>query len=365
MKNLMYRLFALFFNLSRILPVHKNRISFLAPHPGGEHDSLGVFASYLRNKGDYDIRKIDVPRSGIASYIGFFLNKSRILATSGYIFLNDNFMPLADLKISPKTKVVQFWHGEGAFKKFNLMTELEPEIREREIRCSEKLDYITCSSEKITGIYAESFGVERDKILPAGSPRLDYLIDCNDKEKLREEFDTRHPECRGKKLVLYAPTFRETPEKDRELLEGTDAGYFNEKAGDEYSLIIKLHPRIHSACVPGNATDVTGEDISSLTLISDILVTDYSSVCMDFAYLGKPCVFYAFDLEEYEKERDFCFGYEDYVPGPVIKDFRELPDTIKNPFSPASMQSFREFNFDYTDNKNCERIYERIFRASS
>ena len=119
--------------------------------------------------------------------------------------------------------------------------------------------------------------------------------------------------------------------------------------------------------MPSGAIDVTsGYPINDLTLICDILITDYSSVCMDFALLSKPCVFFAFDLEEYEKERSFYFDYESYVPGTVAYDFTQVIEAIKNLRNDEEkLRRFRDFNFDYIDRENTRRIFETVISANS
>lgn len=376
MKNLFYSLYALFFNISRIFPIKKNRVALVAPHNGGSNDSLGVLKAFLEEKGGYDIvfistNDLKLDFSGISALIksclkaaGFFTFKAKALATSKFVFLNDNFMPMASLKFSKEAVVTQLWHAEGAFKRFGLSAPLTEEIREREKRCSERLDYVVCTSKNVVPIYAEAFGVDESKILPLGSPRTDRLFN-NDIEKLRAEFDRKHPECKEKKLILFAPTFRDSAEKDAALLSGIDTEKFSRELPG-YALLTKLHPHIHSSKPIDGATDVTKEDIGMLTLICDSVITDYSSVCMDFALLSKPCFFYAFDLEEYEDERSFYFDYESYVPGPVAKDFDTLIENIKNPRnSEEKLHSFRDFNFDYIDSDNTKRIFENIISANS
>ena len=87
---------------------------------------------------------------------------------------------------------------------------------------------------------------------------------------------------------------------------------------------------------------------------------------MDFALLGKPCIFYAFDLESYEKERSFYYDYENYVPGTVAKDFAAVVETIKNPRNDGEkLRRFRDFNFDYIDCKNTKRIFEKVISGTS
>lgn len=378
MKKLFYSLYALFFNISRIFPVKKNKIAFVAPHHGGEADSLGILRSYAEKKGGFDIVTISTSAlhlnySSVGALVssaikaaGFFTVKAKALATSKYVFLNDNFMPMASLKFSKDAVITQLWHAEGAFKKFGLSAPLTDDVREREKKCSEKLTYIVCSSKNVAPIYAEAFGVDESKILTLGTPRIDMLLCGRDAEKIREDFDGMHPECKGKKLVLYAPTFRDDPETDKNIVSHIDADAFNNALGEEYSLLIKLHPQIHSGKAVEGTVDVTqGHDINDLTLICDILITDYSSVCMDFALLSKPCVFFAFDLESYEKERSFYFDYKSYVPGPVVSDFGSVIEEIKNPRkSEEKLRSFRDFNFDYIDCNNTERIFERIISSN-
>ena len=379
MKKLFYSLYALFFNASRLLfPLKKNRIAFVAPHHGGNADSLGILRSYAEEKGGYDIvtistsdLKIDLSSarnavSSVLKAIGFFTVKAKALATAKYVFLNDNFMPMASLNFSKEAVITQLWHAEGAFKKFGLSAPLTDDVREREKKCSEKLTYIICSSKNVVPIYAEAFGVDENKILPLGTPRIDMLLCGRDVNKIRADFDSKHPECKGKKLVLYAPTFRDDPETDKNIVTNIDADLFNSKLGEEYSLIIKLHPQIHSGKAVKGAVDVTeGHDINDLTLICDVLITDYSSVCMDFALLSKPCIFFAFDLEAYKKERSFYFEYENYVPGPVIRDFSSVTEEIKNPRkNEEKLRSFRDFNFDYIDCNNTERVFERIISST-
>lgn len=378
MKKLFYWLYALFFNLCRILPVKETRVAFVAPHNGGEKDSLGILRSYIEAKGGYEIitistRDLRLDTSGIKALAascckaaGFFTVKAKALATSKYVFLNDNFMPMASLKFSKKAVVTQLWHAEGAFKKFGLSAPLTDDVRLREEKCSQNLTYVICTSKNVVPVYAQAFGVDESKVLPLGAPRIDTLLAKKDVDSIRSEFDKIHPECKGKKLILYAPTFRDDPETDKNIVNNIDIDLFRRELGDGYALLVKLHPQIHSAKSTEGTVDVTDGDINELTLICDMLITDYSSVCMDFALLDKPCVFFAFDLDEYEKERSFYYSYESYVPGRVARDFGQVVDAIKNPRNDGEkLRRFRDFNFDFVDCENTKRIYERVISGIS
>lgn len=378
LKKFFYSLYSLFFKIFRLFPVKENRICFLAPHNGGKHDSLSEMKRFVDEKGGFetvcvngsdlnvDFSSFVAVLRSLARAVGFFTVGAKRLATSKFVFLNDNFMPMASLDFSEKTIITQLWHAEGAFKKFGLSAPLSPEIREREKRCSERLDYVICSSKNIIPVYAEAFGVPESKVLPLGSPRTDILLGSHYISSLREAFDVRHPECKGKKLVLYAPTFRDDPEYDKKILKKLDIDEFSRRLGDTHALLVKLHPQLNSGAHISGTTDVTKEDIGMLTQICDCVVTDYSSVCMDFSLLGKQCIFFAFDLEEYEKERSFYFDYEAYVPGAVVRTFSRVIDEAENPRNgKAELCRFRDFNFDYIDCNSRQRIFDAVISANS
>lgn len=296
----------------------------------------------------------------------FFTRKAYGLARSRYIFLNDNFMPLASLHLGKKVVVTQLWHAEGAFKRFGQDISQPPEIRAREAAGNAKLTFVICSSESVAPHYTSAFHVRPEQVLPLGSPRTDFFFRPQDITALRARFNEQYPQCRGKKLVLYAPTFRDDPEKDRELLSRLDTGLFNRYLGEEYALLVRLHPQIHADTrTLEGAVDLTAyPDVSELVLLCDVLVTDYSSIVMDFALLRKRCIFYAFDLEEYEKDRPFYFDYESFVPGKIVRTMPELLDEIEHGvLDLARLERFRAFHFGRPDGGAAVRVVDYVTKA--
>ncbi len=374
MKRLFYILYAAFFNICRIFPLKENRVTFLSPHRENFTDSLGMVLREVKKRGKYDIVKVSSADldltggvKGIFRAIGFFTVKAYLLATSKYVFLNDNFMPMGSLNFSKNAVVTQLWHAEGVFKKFGLHIPQPEDVRRREIAGATKLSFVVCSSESVKPIYAEAFGVEESKVLPLGAPRADrFFTDCKI-EEIKKRFLQKSPQCKNKKLVLYAPTFRDNAEDDRVLLQSIDMKKWEDALGDDFAFLVRLHPQIHrcDASLDG-AVDVTDwEDVGELTLICDCMITDYSSVCMDAALIGKPLAFYAFDLEKYASDRSFYFDYESYVPGPVAKSFDELLDIIKNIDNlkgNEKLEKFREFNFGNPDGNSTVRVVDTIIK---
>mgnify|MGYP003313222524 CR=1 FL=1 len=375
MKRFFYLLYAAFFNICRIFPVKKSRVTFLSPHRENFTDSLGAVLKETESRGVWDIVKISSSElelkglSSVMTVLKFFTVKAYLLATSKYVFLNDNFMPMGSLHFSKKAVVTQLWHAEGVFKKFGLHIPQPENIRSRELAGAEKLTWVVCSSESVVPYYAEAFGVDKSKVLPLGAPRADRFLSLDEAEKaeIREKINKKYPECKGKKLVLYAPTFRDDEAEDRKLLDSIDGAEFCRRLGDEYALLVRLHPQIHrcESSVDG-AVDVTDyEDAGELTIACDIMITDYSSVCMDAALIRKPLYFYAFDLEKYNADRSFYFDYKSYVPGAVAEDFTALLDMIeRNAASDCAEKagSFRAFNFGNPDCYASKRVVDTILK---
>lgn len=362
MKELFYRLFALSFNLCRFFfRVKENRVTLLSPHNASFNDSLGEIRKELEKRGKYEFNLISHKDfSSPVSAMLFFTRKAQLLATSSYVFMNDNFMPLGYLNFSEKTVIVQLWHAEGAFKKFGLDIEQPEAIRKRELAANAKLSYVVCSSDGVADIYAGAFGVKKEQVLPLGSPRADVLLNRSDTDTLRKRFEEKHPSCKGKRIVLYAPTFRDDPQSDKEFLAHFDSQYIKSELEDGYELLVRMHPQVHS-CKPENAIDVTDyPDVNELTLISDILVTDYSSICMDFVLLNKPCVFFAPDLKKYSARRPFYFDYESYVPGEIATDSADLIQKICTATVSSKAETFRNFNLSAVSGNSCKSILDRL-----
>lgn len=368
MKKLLYNIYAFLFNISAALfGVKENRIAFISMHNENFKDSLGCVYEYLKKENKYDfvlITREDLSVKRPLKVLSFFLLKSKLLATSKYVFLNDNFMPMGKLNFRRETVITQLWHGEGAFKRFGLHIPQPADLRKREIAANNKLTYVVCSSEGVKNIYAEAFGVNEDKVLPLGAPRIDYLMNKENEAAAKEKILSLYPEAKGKKIVLYAPTFRDDAERDSTLLDSFSDESLLRDLGEEYFLFVRLHPQVHTASADFKyAADVTDYgDVRELVLASDILITDYSSICMDFCVLGKKTVFYCPDLEWYRERRDFYFDYEAFVPGEVCMNFDELAEAVKAPFCEERNRKFKEMNFSFTDMGNAERVVRNIIK---
>lgn len=368
MKELIYSIYALLFNLSaKLFKTKKNRVALVSMHNENFNDGLGSIYNKLKESGEYEFifisrQDLEIKLKNIFSVLSFFIIKSRKFATAKYVFLNDNFLPMSKLNMKKEAVVVQLWHGEGVFKKFGFSIDQDEKVRQRETEANKRLTYVVCSSKAVVPYYAKAFAVSEKNVLPLGSARTDYLFEKGNAEKARKRIDEIYPQLNGKKLVLYAPTFRDDLQKNGDILSHFDFDLFKESLSDKYALLVKLHPQVHEKSeMPSWVIDVTGfDDVRQLALACDVLVTDYSSICMEFSVLDKKTVFFAYDLKEYTAKRDFYFDYEQYVPGRVVKTTAQIIGEIKAPFDKERNERFKRFNFDFTDAESAKRVIEKV-----
>ncbi len=141
--------------------------------------------------------------------------------------------------------------------------------------------------------------------------------------------------------------------------------------GDTHVLLVRLHPFVRSRTAIGPeleafAIDVSDHpDINELMLVSDVLVTDYSSAIYEFALLGRPMVFFAPDYEAYEAERGFYFDYRTGVPGPIFETTEALADYLRTgDFDLGRVDRFRATSFDVADGRSAARVTDELIVPS-
>ncbi|MBN6885253.1 CDP-glycerol glycerophosphotransferase family protein [Cytobacillus horneckiae] len=317
-------------------------------------------------------KKLDSSFKGKIVYFIHMLKASYHLATSRYFIIDDYYFPVYVIsKPRAGTDIVQLWHAAGAFKKFGyslLNKEYGPsEEYIKSIKVHGNYTKVYVSTNNVVPHYAEAFQMSQEKIFPLGLPRTDFFFEHKNSEKLRDRLNQRYPHVKNKKLMLYAPTFRGSGHYQDRFQGYINVPYLNEKIGVEYSLLIHLHPYMKSGMEITQenqefACHVDGEfTIEELLVLSDVLITDYSSVIFDYSLLEKPMVFFAPDLEEYTKERDFYYNYKSMIPGPLFSKTEELVEWLLNgDWDAKRVKDFKAYFFDYHDGKASERILKHL-----
>ena len=355
MKYLKHKIYGALFSLFKVFPIDDNKITFIVDSGESFKGNLDYIKKEFERRGDFEFHFFYKDKISFGAF--------RNLATSRYVFLNDNFFPIAFMNFNDDTIVTQLWHAPGASKKFGASADSSSIGILKKI--SDNTDYLIVSSSHIIDYYSEAFQMPEEKIKPLGLPRADYYFEDHDIRNLKSGFFDRYGVFEDKKIILYAPTFRDE-EKYNNVFDYLDLDKFNEALGDEYVLALRLHPKIknfYSEDISANGSYIDCSDYpleQELMLISDILITDYSSIMIEFAMLGKPVVFFTYDFDSYmANERGFYFDFKSTVPGPIVYDSNQLINTIKNKeFSEDRSSKFVKTQFDEMDGKSSERVVD-------
>ena len=276
---------------------------------------------------------------GKISYFGHMFTQMHHLATSQVVVL-DSYCILASVLHHKKSLcIIQMWHASCAIKKFGHQTIGEQdgtsEATARIMRMHKNYDFVLCASDVTAEYFCQAFDVTKDKIVKNGLPRLDYIR--ADKEKMREKIFSAYPQLKGKKNILYVPTFRKNRVVDVEsLIKNVDL--------DRYNLIVRLHPLDLQA---GNFKKVDGviyeTDFYSFDLLkaADIVISDYSAFVVEASFAGKPVYLYVYDEEEYLKTTGLNVNYANEAIGKyAFRDAGELCRAMEDDYDFAALNTF-------------------------
>jgi len=206
-------------------------------------------------------------------------------------------------KFSSTQKRISVWHGIPYKKMF---TDLEQKHIVTALDYCSSIDLMVSPSPWYTQRFLRQSMLYKGEVLETAVSRTDslFLTDA-EKRDLRRELGI--PE--GKKIVLYAPTFRERGAVDLPF----SAEKLVASLGDDWILVTKLH-YLNTLNDPANCIDVTEySTVNHILAIADLLITDYSSLIFDYSILDKPVLLYQYDRTQYEADRSFMFDMEDYI----------------------------------------------------
>lgn len=211
---------------------------------------------------------------------------------------------------------IQTWHGGLSIKQIEKQAEskLDEQYLNYAKNDSKMVDLMISNSDWCTKMYENDFWYDGE-ILECGSPRVDILFNQNE-ESNNKIYDLYNVD-KNKKIMLYAPTFRNSMDLSVYSIDYERCiNALEEKFGGEWIIFIRLHPNISNLasnmCYSKNIINVTDyPDMQELLSVSDILVTDFSSSLFEFSYIKKPVFIFATDYEEYIKERGFAINLEE------------------------------------------------------
>lgn len=303
----------------------------------------------------------DFNSMGYGSLLKWLKRFMKRYSVAEYVFICDNFLPVASCKKRPETKVIQLWHSGGLLKKSGYDTNDDiPKMYKGSVY--KNYDLLTVSAPCCEPVFTHTMKLPEGVARATGISRSDYYFDDEWNEKNKADFYEKYPEARGKRVVMWAPTFRGNAAMP--TLSGADEiKSVMEKTSDKYFWIIKLHPHLGGKGMSSNC-DIPSEKLFS---VADILITDYSSILFDYMAYGKPFLFFAPDLEDFDKARGFYVPYDSF-PTTVVTDGDLLEAGIENELTnrtPEEIKACYDYHMSMCDGHATERILAAIKNLST
>lgn len=277
----------------------------------------------------------------------------------------------------PHTTYLQTWHGTP-LKRLGLDIDVsgpEASARDNFLAEARNWDYLLAANQFSEERFRSAFGF-RGRYLTGGYPANDVFMQPQALQDLvaQTRADLNIPA--DKRVILYAPTWR-----DDQAVNNSWAYRFDLKLnlrkmkaelGSDHVLLLRMHhliaDQINLRDVEDFALDVSKyDDPAGLMAISDVLISDYSSIFFDFANLNRPMIFYMYDLQKYSSNlRGFYFDPEDILPGPIVENFADLMtelkkgDAVSEEYS-EKMDQFRQKFCELEDGTSAKRIVNEVF----
>lgn len=358
-------------------PVQKGRVLFLETKETEMPDS---FELLYRRIGEDPLRGDPIYFTLNQNHVSYWRYLRNCIQALQYVsrvetvVLSDASDLISCIKMRPETKAIQLWHACGAFKKWGMSTaELKFGGSKKDLLRHpfyKNLSLVTVSSPEVVWAYEEAMVLQDQPgvVQPIGVSRTDKFFDRRFLQDSWLHVKREFPQVSGKKIILYAPTFRGRVASAKGP-DRLDIEMMKRNLGDEYVLLIKHHPfvkeppAISDSC-KDFAFQVSGKlPIDELLAVSDICISDYSSLVFEYSLFKRPMAFFAYDIEEYDDWRGFYYNYDELTPGPVFKDNESLADWLANVedrFDVVKVESFCDKFMSACDGHSTERIIEQI-----
>lgn len=364
------------YDAATVLPVRR-RVVLATAHLDRIEGNLRAVADELGRR-DTRVRVVELARAPEPGLVGALrvaldnLVAAYHLATARVFIVDDYFFPIYAIRRRRGTAIIQVWHACGAFKKFGYSIGEKSfgasSALTSRVRIHSNYDVCLASSEATAVCYSEAFRQPLERFVwSLGIPRTDLLFGEPKVSETREKVRRRYALPAGRRVVLYAPTFRGDQTYAARHPTELDLHLLRRVLADDHIVLLRLHPFVrHGVRTDADLADFVVDvseypEVNELMLASDVLVTDYSSVIFEFALLGRPIVFFAPDHETYERERGFYFDYRREGPGPVFETTRELAEYLRaGSFDTERVERFREKWFALADGRATERFVDQL-----
>ncbi|MBO4432271.1 MAG: CDP-glycerol glycerophosphotransferase family protein [Clostridia bacterium] len=282
------------------------------------------------------------------------------LATSKVCVLNSYSIAVSLLHHKKSLTVIQMWHSNGTMKKFGYSalgtSEGSSPVIAKLLNMHRNYDVVLCSGAAYADHLCAGFDVKPNCIKIYTLPRFDLLCDNQYEKETREKIYEKYPSLKGKKVVLYAPTFRGKEQLQnffehlKTLIDSFDYNYAQ--------LVIKLHPLTGDFVSDGKAIVDNAFTTFDMLFVADGVISDYSCMIYEAGTRDIPLYFYAYDLDLYRHARGLALDYST-LPGYTESDAKALVSDLKKPYD---MEELKRFIGLYVENKSgcTERLVDLI-----
>ncbi|MCU9595506.1 CDP-glycerol glycerophosphotransferase family protein [Caldibacillus thermolactis] len=378
------KVYKLLFIMIGLLPARKHTIVFesflgkqFSDNPRAIYEYMKEHYPEYKLYWSVDPRFIDNFKDKGVNIVPRLSIKWLLIMASAKYWVSNSRMPLWIPK--PKhTVYLQTWHGTPLKKLaadmddvFMPGTNIE-NYKRNFLKESANWDYLISPNPYSTKIFRRAFAFKKEMI-ESGYPRNDFLYNANNEKDILA-LKKKYQIPTDKKVILYAPTWRDDQyfEKGKYKFDlKLDLKQMQEQLGDQYIVLLRLHyliaNHIDVSEYKGFAFDFSHhEDIRELYMVSDLLITDYSSVFFDYANLKRPMIFFVYDIEDYrDRLRGFYFDFEEKAPGPLVKTTEEVIEEInkleKNKRLPRNFDEFYETFCSWEDGNATKRVVETVW----
>ena len=376
MNRFEYLLATLFLRILRFacsrLPIRRDRVVLAsARHATLEGNLRHIYAVMRQRRPDLRYVLLLEPYSyRLGAKIVYMLRMGRAmyyLCTSRLFVVDNAYLPVHVGPHRPGTTVVQIWHAAGSLKHFGLDAPSRRRPTERRF-LHRYYDYVIVAGEAGRSAYASALRTPIDRVLPLGSPRTDFFFDRDAMAAARERLLRLHPSLVGKRVVLYAPTFRGRGAK-RRAAPGFDAARLRSLLPDDHALVLKTHPNLDPHATPTAGYDVVmdpGADINEVFTVADVLVTDYSSSIFEWALLGRPLILLVPDLKRYASDPGLYLDYATEMIGIQVTDTDAVADAVRDDMVDApAYAAFVARHLGASDGTASVRFVERFLPSDT
>lgn len=319
------------------------------------------------------------PRTQVVRYN----SRAHKLACARAKYIVTNSMPLGFFRLRRGQELIETWHGtplkrlgcdiEVDSNSVNTAQEIHQRYRERVKKITTLLSPSDFYTEKLSSAFALRDYGRHVRVIQQGYPRNDFLSRYTPEQAAAIKARLGVPE--GKKVILYAPTFRDNQKLDKAYSYGftleMDFDHLLDTLGEDYVILFRPHYFVASqfdfAKYEGRVFNVADvDDVNEVYIISDMLITDYSSVFFDYAILKRPILLFMYDLELYQGQlRDFYIDLKE-LPFPILRTQEQLEEAILDQFQGGFRftEAYERFNQTYTpmdDGGASHRVLGEIF----